>query len=448
MAKNIFISKNWLQIILAIVIVISIIGILALRIYAIYNTVSIHTWDDIGYRNYAIESANYIGNISKALQDVFLPNADLLDNSRAIGYHSWLVLFLKLRISGNPEQVFQLANLGLLIFQAIILFIFAKWSTKSQLFAGTLTFLYLSSPIVFGLNRWVMTENYVMLGLLVFSCIPIWLFSQDFRPLYRREILAGIGGAWLIGMFGTIREYALPSFFLTAIATSMGLIWQKRLDAFLSFTIIFAICCLTFLEGWVQLFKLSRYRVTQSEYYHPLQEWIPHFFVHVIGIALAVFLLVNIVIIGINIYQNYQSKQWDFKQFKLDLSSIRFNQGNNPLQLLWLTNFSLVLLYSFIILISQSRQARAGILLIFSLLSLILISIRYFNISEKIFKASWFNFISLILIFLSWGITYHQLFIAFDGGKSYTHTAYDLEYYNHPLYLRPLRSPEDMHTEL
>ncbi len=448
MAKNSFLSKNWSQIILAIVIIFSIIGIFILRIYAIYNTVAIRTWDDIGYRNYAIKSANEIGNISKALQGVFLPNPDLLDNSRSIGYHSWLVLFLKLRISGNPEQVFQLANLGLLIIQGIILFIFAKWSTQSKLFAGTLTFLYLSSPVVFGLNRWVMTENYVMVGLLVFSCVPIWLFSHDFRPFYRREIFVGIGSAWLIGIFGTIREYALPSFFLTAIASSMGLIWQKRLDAFLSFTIIFAICCLTFLEGWIQLFKLSRYRVTQSEYYHPLQEWIPHFFVHVIGITLALFLLINIIIIGINLYRNYQSKQWDFKQFRLDLHSIRFNQGNDPLQLLWLTNLSLVLLYSLIILISQSRQARAGILLMFSVLSFILISIRYFNISDKLFRTSWFNFISIILILCSWGITYQQLFIAFDSGKSYTHTAYGLEHYNHPLNLRPLRSPEDMHTEL
>jgi hypothetical protein len=156
---------NLLQKILSVSIILSLISFFILRIYAIYNTVAIKTWDDVGYRFYALKAASDDLNIPGALQDVIYPNANILDHTRSIGYHSWIVLALKLSLSGDPEKVFQLANLGLLIIQGLIIFHFSYWASQNKNFSGTLTFIYLSSPIVFGLNRWVMTENFVMTAL-------------------------------------------------------------------------------------------------------------------------------------------------------------------------------------------------------------------------------------------------------------------------------------------
>jgi len=39
----------------------------------------------------------------------------------------------------------------------------------------------------------------------------------------------------------------------------------------------------------------------------------------------------------------------------------------------------------------------------------------------------------------------YDVFYAFDGGRSWAHHPYALEIYNHPLHLRALRGPNDMH---
>jgi hypothetical protein len=52
----------------------------------------------------------------------------------------------------------------------------------------------------------------------------------------------------------------------------------------------------------------------------------------------------------------------------------------------------------------------------------------------------------LALIAVSWSVLSYQLFVAFDGGETYAHAAYRLEYYNYPLHLRPLRGPLDSYV--
>ena len=46
----------------------------------------------------------------------------------------------------------------------------------------------------------------------------------------------------------------------------------------------------------------------------------------------------------------------------------------------------------------------------------------------------------------SWAFMIYALLFAFDGGKSYRLHPFPLEYYNHPLYLRSLNGPDDMHV--
>ncbi|MGK7943071.1 MAG: hypothetical protein AB4058_01205, partial [Microcystaceae cyanobacterium] len=45
------------QRILQIFVIFSLIAILAVRIYAVYNTIAIRTWDDTGYRFFALRDA-------------------------------------------------------------------------------------------------------------------------------------------------------------------------------------------------------------------------------------------------------------------------------------------------------------------------------------------------------------------------------------------------------
>lgn len=431
---------------LAILVIVSLIVLIGIRLYTIYETVAIRTWDDIEYRNYAIEYADFIDTFSKAIQDIIFPNGNLLDNSRAIGYHSWLVLFVTLKISGNPEQVFQWANFVLWLIQGFILYRLALWATQTKTVAGTLVILYLACPIVFGLNRWVMTENFVMTGLLVLSYVPIGILWHDYRPRYRWEILAGIGGAWGMALFGTMREYALPSYLLLMVVTSGGLFWQRRLDAFFGFTITAIAFWLTYLEGWIKLMKLSAFRVSQSEYFHPLREWIPHFFSQVIGYPLAVFLGILLVIIGRKLYQYYHQDYFSLSALrqKFNLDSLR--RSPDWLGLLVLAHGLLLMLYCAIVLISSSRQARAGILILWTGMPLILIALRYLAIDVKVLRQGWFTTLMIMLILATWSASYHQLFVAFDDGKTYFHKAYDLEIYNYPLHIRALSGPDDMHT--
>ena len=435
---------NLLQKILSASIILSLISFFIFRIYAIYSAVAIKTWDDVGYRLYALKAASDDLNIPGALQDVIYPNANILDHTRSIGYHSWIVLALKLSLSGDPEKVFQLANLGLLIIQGIVIFYFSYWASQNKNFSGTLTFIYLSSPIVFGLNRWVMTENFVMTALLIFGFIPFWLLDRDFRPFYRREILIGFLTAWILGIFGSLREYAAPSYLLTSLGTMFALALTKRWDALFGFVIAFFLFFIVLLGGWIELTQFAFLRVTQSEYFHPLSQWFPHFIFNVVGIPLTIFIGVIGLLIAYQVRKVLKNNP-----IKIDkkLSFQYFKDNITPLQILWLINVILLIFYSLSILISESRQARSGILILFPLLNVLLISLKMFPSTNPILRSTLSNFFSLLLIACTWMTSYYQLFVAFDGGKSFAHHAYDLEYYNHPLYLRPLLSPDDRHTK-
>lgn len=430
--KNIF--KRTFSDPLLVISILSIVGIFLLRIYAIYNTNTIQTWDDLGYRKYALNAGTYDINLMTALKALILPNPDILDNTRSIGYHSWLVLALKLYLSGDSEQTFQLANLGLFAIQAIVLFLFVKWATSSNSYACTFTFLYLSSPIVFGLNRWVMTENYLMAGLLIYGFLPAYFVNKTQSPSYRKEIFGAILIAWVMGIFGTLREYAFPYYVLTALAIAVSLLIDKRYDALMAFIAVSFAFITTFIPGWLTLMESASHKVGLSEYYHPLPQWSVHVIQYVIGVALSIAFALMIVLIASRL------KSF-FDQF--------YNNRNirhRSLMIILACNLILLILYSLSIILSESRTARAGIMVMFPLLNTILISIKLLRDNNHILKSITVNYICLFLIFLSWTTLYYQLMVAFDGGKTFAHPAYDLEIYNHPLYLRELRSPDDMHT--
>jgi hypothetical protein len=379
--------------------------------------------------------------VTKAIANLIFPHGNILDNNRSVGYHSWIVLALKLSLSGNAEQTFQLANLILLIVQAVLIFGFGYWATKNKLFSGTLTFLYLSSPIVFGLNRWVMTENFVMPALLAFGFLPAWLLGEDFRPSFRREIIASIAIAWIMGIFASLREYAIPSYLLPSLATALALAWTRRWDAFWSFGIVTSIFTLSLVQPWIQLFKAASFKFTQSEYFSPLGQWFYHVVIYVVGIALSLLFAIGAIFILRTAVSKFKTF-WRVRKSRLTT----LKDGIDPLYLLWITYILLIFFYAVMFVRSDNRLARAGIVFMFSILSFLLIGVRVLEVPNLIFKKGSVQFLCIILIVCSWCTSYYQLFVAFDGGKTFAFPAYDLEWYNHPYFLRPLNSPDDMHT--
>jgi hypothetical protein len=278
----------------------------------------------------------------------------------------------------------------------------------------------------------------------MFGFIPFWLLDRDFRPFYRREILIGFFTAWILGIFGSLREYAAPSYLLTCLGTIFALALIKRWDALFGFAIAFFLFFIVLLGGWIELTQFTFLRVVQSEYFHPLSQWFPHFIFNVVGIPLTVFMS----IVGLLILYQVRKILNDHSiKIRKKLSFQHLKDNITPLQILWLINILLLIFYSLSILMSQSRQARSGILILFSLLNVLLISLKMLPSTNPLLRSTLSNFFSLLLIACTWMTSYDQLFVAFDGGKSFAHHAYDLEYYNHPLYLRPLLSPDDKHTK-
>ncbi|MBE9117809.1 hypothetical protein IQ249_18070 [Lusitaniella coriacea LEGE 07157] len=424
-----FKDRKTLHQILTILVIASLIALFALRIYAIYKTVPIVTWDDFLHRKGALQG-DYYSSFLGAIDDVIFPNPNLFDGHRSVGYHVWLVLGLKLSLSGNPEETWQLVNLILLGIQGAALFGLSRWATGQSVFAGFVTTLYLSSPIVFGMNRWIMTENFVFTATLIFSFLPALLLTRRFEVRWK-EILAAIFVAWGIGIFATLREYALPSYFILSFCTVLALLWERR---WVAAGFVFAILSgynITMLYGWKILFRVISQKTTQVEYFHPMPEWIPHIILYAVGSALTILMVVGI---GAILWRLFQLNQTSLKT------------RLTGLHIFWMGHLVLIPIYIAAILITDNRPVRAAIPLMMSLLTTILVGLRVVNLPQR-----WLNFpqtqaFFIGLIALSWVILSHQLFIAFDGGATYAHHATNLEYYNHPLRLRPLEDSNDMHV--
>ncbi len=430
-----------LNVLLAVVLVASVVGLFALRIYAVYESVPIRTWDDMQHREYALRGVEFPGLTAMgALDDILFPNGKLFVGHRTVGYHAWLLLGLKLSLSGNSEQTLQLVNVVLFIIQAIVLFLFARWATRNSLISGTLTFLYLSSPIVFGMNRWIMTENHVFTALLVLGYVPCWLVTRQAQGNIRREILYGFVAAWLMGMFAGLREYATISYLAISGATFLALYRQKRWDALLGFAFTWLAFTGILLEAWARLIPSMVYRTALSEYFHPMTRWIPHVISYSSGPALTIGLGLLTLLLFYQLLHRFS--QWMDKKL-LNWQEIKTHLS--PLGIIWIVYLSLLLLYCVAILKSENRSIRCSIPLLVSLMNALLLGIKLYC-PVQIWQKSLANLLCLTLIISSWTVLHHQLFVAFEGGRSYKHHAHNLEYYNYPLGLPKLNHPSELHT--
>jgi len=429
-------------------IIISLALMLGLSIYSLAFTNHIKTpWDDANFRTSSITEAKTITKL-KAFVRVSTPNPRRPIAGRTRGYHQVLVFGIKFLDFKNTELSLQVVNFLLYLAQGIIIFLFARWATSDYLLAIAITFLYLSSPFVFGLSRWVMSENFVFVGLLTFSFMPAWLITKGQKFARTNELVGGVNRkeiinaalvAYSMGILATVREYVIPSLLVMTFCTVVALILARRKLAAITFTaVLFPFLWAVSKPVYVAL-KATLMKGKQSQYFHSIGEWIPHAILYGFGIALTILIATLLILILSEIIKNIRSILP--RQFS-HLKDILKNPVTG-LYILLAGHGFLLFLYSGILFLSSNRVIRPGIPIMMSVLGFVLIGIRILPSLKSLLLTDNFKAFILTLILISWGSLFYQLFIAFDGGKTYAHHAFRLEYYNYPLHLRSLRNSQD-----
>jgi hypothetical protein len=215
----------------------SVLAILALRFYAAAWTIPMRTpWDDSSVRLAAKQQSRRETGAS-AVARLLLPNPPSVLQGRLNGYQRWLVIGhqvgRRLR-PGSGELAFHLVNFVLLCLQALTLGLFAHWATRDLAISAGLTFLWVSAPVVFGLNRWVLTENLVLTAGPILSFLAAWLLAREAPPGPRsrsreaRVLLTAGSVAYVIGLFSVAREYSTPSYVVIVGSTVLGLALARR----------------------------------------------------------------------------------------------------------------------------------------------------------------------------------------------------------------------------
>src|SRR5260221_6519165 len=165
--------------------IVSVLAILALRLYATVRTIPIRTlWDDRTIRLAARQESRQ-ETFAGALARLVLPNPPPVLEGRLNGYQRWLVVGLMLGRQirpGSGELAFQVVNFILLCLQTLTLMVFAHWATRDVALSAGFTFLWISAPVVFGMNRWVLTENLVLAAGPVLSFLAACLLGREAPP--------------------------------------------------------------------------------------------------------------------------------------------------------------------------------------------------------------------------------------------------------------------------
>jgi len=427
--------------------VLSLAALLTLRVYAAWQLPALRTpWDDDFYRAAAAATADKQGVFATA-RNLVLPHAGLVIEGRLNGYNDWLVAATKVRgalgISSN-EVAFQTLNAVLLLLQALAILLFARWSLKDRALAWGFTFLYISAPVVFGTSRWVHTENLVLLAGVALSGLTAWLLGRGGRPRphARLALVMSTGlAAWGIGLCTRAREYAAPSFIVLFLCTELVLLFRKRrLEAGVVATVTG-----TFMVPWlpaiVEALQVMLSKGGQSRYFHSLAEWIPHVAFYAVGPSFTIVLLALGVVVLVQrsrgLVQLLPASKVSVRRFlRAELSGVR--------PLVW-SHLFLFAFYAAGFVWSRNRVTRPAVPMMLAGLGLVLIGIRSLPSLRAWLQRTPVKLVALALIAMSWSVLTYQLWFAFEGGKTYAHHGYRLEYFNYPLHLRPLKDPSDRH---
>jgi hypothetical protein len=414
----------------------SLAALLGLRCYAAYFTVPVRTWDDVAYRDNALWTAERTST-AEAISDIVLPCSKTLWDLKTAGYRSWLTVAKKISPFKNDEFTWQSVNICLFLIDGISLFLLSWWSTRRRDFSLCLAFLLLSSPIVFGMNRWVMTENHVMTSIIVYATAGAVLFRRRERETLLLNLFWGAVAGWLFGIFGSMREYCLPTIVGIPIAAFAGLIWERRRARLAAFSAVYFPYAFDIGKALEPILKSAVPRTQEGGWhFHSLSDWIPHVALHSAGPALVSTFLILSWLCGVEALRRWRDLDGGANRLRLLLGKL------SGWHIFLAGQLAVTIGYAGLILWIKMRGVRASIPLSMSIMVLLVMASRGLPDSAR----RRFSLCLLPLVALSWLVLGYQLFIPFNGGKTYAHHPSNLEHFNHPLHLRALRTRDDMHT--
>jgi hypothetical protein len=426
--------------------------IISVRVYAAYWTDIIRTWDDNDYRTAVLHEAPNIA-ASQVLSILLLPQTQSLAGIRTRGYHSWLLpayvlsrteTFKDIFGEIDPERIWQTVNVFFFLSQGMLVFLFAHWSLGVASVAISFTGIWLASPIVFGLNRWLMTENHVLNGLLLFAFLPCWYLSRPSQEKPNWKQYAALSAiSLLFGLFSSIREYALPSFFLGASIFVLCLLRRNRVQEVFLFVTPLAIYCVGVFSYLTECVSHIVTSSREGQYYHPLLDWLVHAFLYAIGPGLIIWLVLTPLLILPARPAKYCSVVRNWRPtFNSLMKKIR---SLSDLKIILASQVFLFCLYlSLGVIWCSHRTMRPSILLMVTAVTGVLLIMRMNRaaLAQRRLALEVGSFLILLSTLVIWG---YQLIFSFSGGRNYYHSATDMEYYNHPLYL-PTPHADNMHV--
>lgn len=427
---------------------ISLAALLVIRVYAVFAFPSVRTpWDDRVFRVDARAGAT-VESVPEAVRKLVLPHEEVITEGRLNGYNDWLVGALKgcqaIGI-GNSERAFHLLNTLLLLAQAVVVWRLTYWSLRDRALAATFAFLYVAAPVVFGTSRWVHTENLVLAAGVALSSLAVWLLEQPSavgtRSWPSRAWRTAVA-AWGIGLCTMAREYAAPSFVVIVAATLVALGARRRWLELTITTLVTAAFVIPWLPALVTALKMTLTKGADQSYFHPLREWIPHVALHTVGPAL----LAVLAGLGAAVaYHRIRLLVSSLGDATLSLGERLRAQLAGARPLFWCHLF-LFVLYAAGIVWTRNRVTRPAIMLMLAAVGFVLIGVQTVPALRRWLHGGMAKVVALGLVALSWTVLGYQLMFAFEGGKTYAHASYRLEYFNYPLRLRALKESGDSYT--
>lgn len=392
-----------------------------------------------------------------AIRNVFLPIPHVeipASSQRMPGYQHWLNLSRIAIPLSNSDRSYQILNLFFWLLQIGIVYFFIQYLLKKKTSFGSSEFyltvvgLYLGNPFVFGLSRWILSENLLFLSLCFYVCFGI-LFIDEVLKTEKKEKLRNYVPAFLVGLgFGILspmREYAIvPLLVIPTALVFIGLIWgnRKKVAAFLIPFLPYAYA--TGIELKTVLLA-SMYKRHVSEYFIPWDTWIYRtlwqngfpglFTLFCLSIILAFKFLRQLNLKTLWFDKSLEKKAFSFLTLAFLFSAV--------------ANFVLVM-------ISENRSPRFALPILYSLFGAGAAS---FVVIPKTISSHRFNKIreSLILILiLSAAFQYRDLFARgtalsqdFLAPREFKFPPYenDEAFYNYPLVLPELSDPNAMHVQ-
>jgi len=447
----IFKNEDFLTELLEWVALISISVMLLFRLYAAFVAQPVVGYDDRHYKGLA-KYFEVHKSAARCIKDFLLPNTEKLGN-RTIGYQSYLIIGLKFFKQFDADRVIHGANVVLYLFQLCFVYLIARWIWKEPWFACSMVFLYMSMPIVFGVNRWIVTENYVFSGVLAFAFFSLAMVL--YRPELRgqkwfgfvfKEILIPAGCAYGMALFSTLREYAFPCFIAAIFVVAVMLIWSKRWVALVVFFAViypfvsagFGVCT-QIINKTVEKTGILPNKTDPNvvKYAIPMIVWIRMLIIDSFGPAMAVFTLGGSVWILSEVWRIFCGEA----KTMIDKVKWLFKDIN----LFFIVQGFLSAVFLGVVFLSQYKECRTTILPIVCVFLFFLYGIRVSGIFLQKNRKLFFKKVLFVVILLAWGTQVYQLFFAFGGGKEFAIRPYYLPTYNHPFGIRELNGPGDTH---